>query len=485
MLSLTGHPLHVCDGISRRELLRVGGLAATGLCLPTLLRQEARAREGGAVQRPKRAKQCLLIFLEGGPSHIDLWDMKPQAPAEVRGEFQPIRTTVPGVHVCEHLPLLARQMHHLAQVRSVTHGITDHNAGSYYMLTGRYPVVGSSLVVADSPKNFPPYGAVLARLRPTGRALPDFVHIPEFQWNNGVDIAGQSAGFLGAAYDPLVTGDPSLPGYELPGLTPSRDVPPGRMSRRDALLRDLDRALGRLGSDPALERMDLFHRKARTLISSPEVRNAFDLSREPLAVRERYGVDPGSDRSIEARKFGGLPHLGQCMLLARRLLEAGVRLVTVITGRRIDQAWDTHRDHFPLLKRALLPPFDRACSALLEDLAVRGLLEETLVVLMGEFGRTPKLGYVTSGAGAAKDGRDHWPYCYTVMFAGAGIPGGAIVGTSDRQGGHPSREPVKPEDIAATVYEAMGISPETEIRDPLGRPHTLALGQPIRALLGS
>ncbi len=477
----------LCDGFTRRELLRLGGLTAVGLSLPELFARQLLAstpRERAESFPRRRAKSCLLIFLEGGPSHIDLWDMKPEAPAEVRGEFKPIATTVPGLHVCEHLPMLSRHMHRLALVRSVTHGITDHNAGTYYSLTGRYPVDGAKLITTDGPKNFPPYGAVLAKLRPTGKPLPDFVHIPEVMSNLGVDIAGQSAGFLGAKHDPLVSGDPSLPGYQVPGMERLGGLPLRRIEERTSLLKRVDQTLAGLADDPALERMDVFQRKALELITSPETRRAFDLSREPLKVRERYGTDPGSDRSIEARKFGGLPHLGQCMLLGRRLIEAGVRLVTVVTGRRIDQAWDTHRDHFPLLKRSLCPPFDRAFSALLEDMAERGLLEETLVVALGEFGRTPKLGYVTSNAGAARDGRDHWPYCYTVMFAGAGIPGGAIHGASDKTAGHPSREPVTPEDLTATVYEAMGIPLDAEVHDHQGRPYPLVLGTPIRALVG-
>jgi hypothetical protein len=471
------------EDVTRRTWLRLGGLSLAGLSLPELLARESRAGTA-PTSRKARAKSCLVFFLEGGPSHIDLWDLKPNAPAEVRGEFRPIATTVPGLHVCEHLPLVSRQMHHLALVRSVTHSITDHNAGTYYSLTGRYPVDGSKLIVKDGPANFPPYGAVLAKLRPIDRPLPAFVHVGEIMSNLGVDIAGQTAGFLGARYDPFITGDPSLPGYEVPGMAVTKEIPLARLDRRGSLLSTLDRSLGRLADDPTLDRMGVFYRKAFELISSPEARKAFDLSQEPLAVRERYGVDPGSDRAIEARKFGGLPHLGQCTLLARRLLEAGVRLVTLVSGRRIDQAWDTHRDHFPLLKQSLCPPFDRACSALLEDLAQRGLLEETLVVLIGEFGRTPKLGQIVSSAGAARNGRDHWPYCYTVMFAGAGIPGGALVGASDKQGAYPSRDPVKPEDLTATIYEALGIPAETEIHDPLHRPYPLIQGQPIRALLG-
>jgi hypothetical protein len=450
-------------------MLAVGGLAPIGLSLSRLLASETRGQK-------RVARSCLLVFMEGGPSQLDTFDMKPDAPAEVRGAFRPIATSVTGMRVCEHLPLLATRMHHFAQVRSVHHVVNDHNAGAYYMLTGRSPVEGSKLIVSESPKNFPPYGAVLSKLRPTGGALPDFVHIPEVMSNNGFDIPGEFAGFLGAAHDPLVTGDPSLPGFSVPGLSAT----PDGLVERSELLKQIDRGLASIGDDPATARMDQFRRRAAAMISSPAVRHAFDLSREPQSVRERYGVDRGSDRSVEARKFGGLPHFGQCALLARRLIEAGVRLVTLVTGRRIDQAWDTHRDHHGLMKRSLLPPFDMAMSALMDDLENRGLLDETLVVMMGEFGRTPKLGYITSGAGATKDGRDHWPYCYTVLFAGAGVPGGFVYGASDKQAGYPSREPVTPEDIAATIYAAMGVDPATEIRDLQDKPYTLSPGRVIK-----
>jgi hypothetical protein len=374
-------------------------------------------------------------------------------------------------------------MHHFAQVRSVRHSINDHNAGSYYMLTGRSPSDGGKLIQTDSGSTFPGFGAVTAKLKPVARPIPASVLLPEFQWNNGVDIGGQKAGFLGAAFDPFVGGDPSLPGYQVPGLDLARDLPLDRLGRRDDLRRRLDHALGSLGDTAVLDRMDVFQRQALAVITSPDTRAAFDLSQEPMKLRERYGMDPGSDRSIEARKFGGLPHLGQCMLLARRLVEAGVRLVTLITGRRIDQAWDTHRDHFGLMKRSLCPPFDAALSALLTDLVERGLLENTLVVLMGEFGRTPKVGQVTSGAGATRDGRDHWPYCYTVLFAGGGMPGGAVVGSSDAMAAYPRELPVSPEDVAATIYTRLGIAPETELRDGLDRPYTLSTGTPIPGLV--
>jgi uncharacterized protein (DUF1501 family) len=226
-----------------------------------------------------------------------------------------------------------------------------------------------------------------------------------------------------------------------------------------------------------------FQQQAYDMLCSDKARSAFNLNQEPARVRERYGLRNRTDH-VETRKFGGLPHLGQCMLLARRLIEAGTRLVTVGTGRRLCQAWDTHRDHFPLLKQSLLPYTDRALSALLEDLAERGMLEETLVVVMGEFGRTPKLGQITSGAGADKAGRDHWPHCYTVLFAGGGIRGGTLYGESDAIGAFPASNPVTPEDIAATIYEALGLDPEQLIADRFGRPQALATGRPISALFG-
>jgi hypothetical protein len=230
---------------------------------------------------------------------------------------------------------------------------------------------------------------------------------------------------------------------------------------------------------PEFDGMSAHYARAFDLLSASAAQRAFDLEQEPRGMRERYGPPDRTDRSVEARKFGGLPHLGQCTLLARRLIEAGVRLVTIASGRRYDQAWDTHRQHFPLLKKSLLPYADRAMSALVEDLAQRGLLEETLVVFMGEFGRTPRLGQITSGAGADAAGRDHWPHCYSVLFAGGGTRGGAVYGSSDRFAAYPRTNPVTPEDVAATIYHALGIAPETEIRDSLGRPHVLATGKPI------
>jgi hypothetical protein len=470
--------------VSRRGLLQAGSLGAFGLSLPEFLRAEAlRALHAVGEQPtrtnqplPGRAKSCILFFLEGGPAHQDLWDMKPRAPVEIRGEFKPIETTIPGEYVCEHLSLLSRQMHHLALVRSVHHKINDHNAGAYYALTGQTPLRGSKLIIGDEPENFPPFGSVLAKLFPL-ESLPEFVHLPDIMSNLGRDIPGQRAGMYGTAYDPLVAGDPSAEGYEIPGLSHPRGMTSERLSLRRSLLQQIDRS--GLGHSAAIAGVDAHYEKAFTLLASSETRRAFDLSQEPASLRERYGLPDRTDRSVEARKFGGLPHLGQCMLLARRLIESGVRLVTVCTGRSIDQSWDTHRQHFPLLKKSILPYADRAFSALLEDMSDRGLLDETLVVAMGEFGRTPKIGQITSSAGADSGGRDHWPNCYTVMLAGAGIRGGMVYGESDRDAAYPKTNPVGPEDVAASIYHALGLSPEMRIRDALDRPHFLSHGRPI------
>jgi uncharacterized protein (DUF1501 family) len=337
------------------------------------------------------------------------------------------------------------------------------------------------LITAPAPDNFPAVGAVLAKLRPAGIPVPDFVHTPDWMSNNGSFLPGQDAGFLGSRYEPMIGGDPSRPDYRIPGLDLPLELSLDRARQRQSLLAAVDHTLG---DGSAIDGLDAHYRKAFSLISSAEARHAFDLSREPAVVRERYGLDPNNPRTREARQFGGLPHLGQCLLLARRLIEAGVRVVTVCTGARYDQAWDTHRQHFPLLKRSLLPMFDRGFSALLEDLHQRGLLAETLVVAMGEFGRTPRVGQITSSAGADKGGRDHWPHCYTVLFAGGGLPAGATYGASDAHAAYPARDPVSPPDITATVYRALGVDSATTIQDRLGQPHFISHGRPITALVG-
>ena len=473
MTQITGSGDRAWEGVTRRYLLRAGSLALVGLSLPEVLRAQI---HGTASSKRRQAKSCILVFLDGGPVHQALWDMKPEAPAEIRGEFKPISTSVPNVQLCEHLPLLARQMDHVALVRSVSHPVVDHNAAAYLTFTGRSPVIGGRLIRGDAPSDFPPFGSVLVRLRPVDRPVPGFVHLPEIASNIGKDLPGQRAGFLGAAYQPFVAGDPSAPDYKVPGLELQPEVSLDRLGQRRALLDDVDRTLGMMAELPAIEDMSSHQRKAFMLLAAPDARRAFDLNQEPQKVRARYGLPDRTDRSLGARQFGGLPHLGQCMLLARRLIESGVRLVTVCTGRRFDQCWDTHWDEHGLLKQSLLPYFDRAFSALIEDLSDRGMLDETLVVAMGEFGRTRSIN--------KRGGRDHWPRCYTVLMAGGGIRGGAVYGQSDAFAAAPVRDPVSPVDIATTIYYAMGISRETHIQDHLGQTHQLALGRPIFKLFG-
>jgi hypothetical protein len=457
---------------TRREALFVGGLAGLGVTLPRLLSIEARAQTTAVHRRRPRAKSCILFFMEGGPSHIDLWDMKPKASEQIRGIYKPIVTSLPGFHVCDQLPLWAPIMRHMSVIRSVSHKIVDHNASSYFSLTGQYPMRGGQLIRGPSRDNAPPIGAVLAKLRPTGQPLPDFVHIPKRMFNCGSYIPGQLAGFLGESHDPFITGDPSHPDFQVAGLSPLPGLPPARLRNRRSLLDEV-RHLDRIGESAS--GLSRYYERAFALVTSEQARQAFDLSAEPEAIRRRYGADS------EGTKDGGkLAHLGYSMLLARRLIEAGVRLVTVWAGR---QAFDTHREHFSTLTKSLCPPLNRAFSALIEDLADRSLLDETLVVATSEFGRTPQLGQITSSAGATPDGRDHWPQCYSTFLAGGGMKAGYVYGASDSQAAFPHENPVTPIDVAATVYAAMGVDPQTRISDRLNRPHTLADGEPIADVL--
>lgn len=460
MFRIVGGARRLCDGITRRELFRLGGLATLGLSLPHLLAREAAAAERGTVRG--RAKSCILFFQEGGMAHQDTWDPKPDAPDGVGGEFGAIRTAVPGVYFSDQIPRLAAIADRLALVRSVTHDITDHNAGAYYCLTGRSPKVGNQLILGDRRTNFPGYGAVMARLRPARHAVPDFVHIPAILTNNGEDLPGQRAGWLGPAYDPILIGDPTLPSFRTQGLSAPPIAPPERLARRRSLLQRVQSHLEHLAETGPGPAADVFYAKAFDLLTSERTRRACNLDEEPPAVREWYGPH----------------HMGQSFLLARRLIQAGVRLVTVCWGPRSgsdsNQNWDTHRRNFYFLREHLLPPTDRGLAALILDLERLGMLEETLVVCMGEFGRTPEIN--------AQAGRDHWPYCYTVMFAGGGIRGGAVYGASDAKAAFPKEDAVTPEDVAATIYAALGLDPHTEIRDPAGRPFPIALGQPIAPL---
>ncbi|MFO0840813.1 MAG: DUF1501 domain-containing protein [Gemmataceae bacterium] len=429
-----------------------------GLTLPGLSRLLAGPAPGRGQPPTRRARACILAFLFGAPAHQDVWDLKPDAPADIRGEFRPIATRVPGLLIGEHLPLVAQQAHRLAVVRSVSHPDNTHTVAMHYALTGH-----RHLEPNTNPQNkatdFPTFGAVMRYLRPGGGPLPSGVSLnaPANQVSAANHVfPGFFAGFLGSVHDPLfLADDPSRPDFR-PFGAPAGDEA-RRWRRRRDLLAGVEAQRRALDGAAAVRSLDAHTARAFDLITSPEARRAFELSREIDRTRDRYGRTP----------------FGQGLLLARRLVEAGVGLVTV-NWARDDAFWDTHADNFKLLKGSLLPPFDRAFSALLEDLAQRGLLEETLVVCLGEFGRTPR---VNKSAG-----RDHWAACNSVVLAGGGVRGGQAHGASDRHAAYPATPPVSPEDLSATVYQALGVDPRQELRDHLGRPLPLSAGTPLTSL---
>jgi hypothetical protein len=443
--------------VNRRELLRIGGLGAFGLSLPDLLRAEDRRRAAGGVA-PIRS--CILVFYYGGPSHLDTWDMKPKAPKEVRGEFGSIATNVPGRRVSEHLPCCARIMDRLAVIRSVHHPMTNHNAAAFATLAGRNPSRGDQELLGNERNDPPCLGSTLSDRLPRRGALPAFVSLPHVM-RNVVMLPGQIAGFLGSAHDPLqISGDPSSPAFRNGDLELPGDISLDRLESRAALLRAVDDQARRADRRSAAQAMDVYNEKALRLLGSGDLKRALNLGDEDPRLRDRYGRTKH----------------GQSMLLARRLVEAGVRFVSVYDHEANGQLanWDSHADVFPRHKDDLLPPADRALAALVEDLAARGMLDETLVIAMGEFGRTPKINNTA--------GRDHWPYCYSVVLAGGGVAGGVTYGSSDKLGAYPETDAVTPGDLAATLLWRFGLDPADEIIDLTGRPYRLAEGQPIRGL---
>jgi hypothetical protein len=445
---------------SRRRLLRHVALGGFGLSLPKLYEaQSASAATSG--MRQGQIKSCIVIYYYGGPSHIDTYDMKPAAPTEVRGEFQSIATSVPGLRICEHLPRTAAWMHKLALVRGFHHPMRNHNSGAVEALCGRTPVKGDLELLSNDPTvDFPCYGAALSRLSEGVRSAPSHVALPHVMYNV-VMLPGQTSGFLGPAYNPLqVTRDPGAPDFRVGELELPAELPAKRLEGRRELLTRVGAAdeHGQAGT----RSINVFQERAFSLLRSDEVRRAFELGHEPEALRDRYGRTT----------------LGQSMLLARRLVESGVQFVNVhdkITNGQLAN-WDSHQDNFPRLKNDLLPPADQAFSALIEDLDARGLLASTLVVALAEFGRTPRIN--------KNGGRDHWPDCYTVTLVGGGVTGGAIYGASDKLGAYPDLDPTTPGDLAATIFALFGIDPATEIHDALGRPYRVADGRPLRALFG-
>jgi hypothetical protein len=430
--------------LCRRQFLGTASLAGFGLALPAA----AAARPAATVASPIRS--CILIFYYGGPSHLDTLDPKPDAPDTVRGEYRTIATAVPGVRVSEHLPRTARLLGRLALVRSLHHPMRNHNSAAAEALTGRTPAGGDQELLTDDPRGLPTLGsAVSYALGPRAHVLP-YVALP-YTLYNVVQLPGQSPGLLGGAYDRFqVDRDPSAPDFRIAAFEGAADL-----GGRAALLRQLDRAA--LPGQAA--RAEAYRERALRLLASPEVRRLFDLGREPPRLRERYGRH----------------RLGQSLLLARRLVEGGVNFVAAFDGQTNgqDANWDSHEKLFAR-HRQLIPPSDQALSALVEDLDARGLLATTLVVALGEFGRTPLIN--------KNGGRDHWPDCFSVLLAGGGVTGGAVHGASDRIGAYPAADPVTPGDLAATIYWRFGLDPATEVHDQTNRPFRLAEGEPIRKL---
>jgi hypothetical protein len=451
------------ESLSRRQLLRIGGLGAFGLTLAGLFRAEATAGPGASgVSSASRLRSCILIFYYGGPSHLDTWDLKPHAPPEVRGEFRPISTVVPGLHIGEHLPRCARVTDKLAIVRSLHHPMRNHNSAAVESLCGRTPLRGDLELLSDDPNSFPCYGSVVSQQLAPRSGVPSHVALPHVMYNVVV-LPGQTAGFLGAAHQPFqLTRDPNAPDFRVDELELPAGLPLARLEDRRSLLRLVEGQTARADRHAGAAALTLYQQRAVKLLRSEAVRTAFDLGRESIRVRERYGRTT----------------FGQSLLLARRLVEAGVRFVNVNDKVHNGQLanWDSHENNFGRLKDDLLPTADQAFSALIEDLDARGLLESTLVVGLAEFGRTPRINKAA--------GRDHWPDCFSAVLAGGGVQGGAIVGSSDRFGAYPSSDPVSPGDLAATLYWRFGIDPTTETRDLTGRPYRLAEGEPLRRVFG-
>jgi hypothetical protein len=442
MLDFFGRGQRTCDGVTRRSFLRVGSLAVGGLSLPWLLRQSAR----GAEARTTSRKSVIQIWLAGGPSHIDMYDLKPNAPAEIRGEFKPIATNVNGIQISEHLPRQARIMDKLAIVRSGYHTNAGHGMGSQWMLTGYQPTIE----VNDN--IYPSTGSIVAKMRgPNQPGLPAYVNLPRV-------LGLGKAAYLGASYNPFAPdNDPNQPGFQVRNLKLPGTVDTKRLERRRELLADLDKIRRDIDTRGDLEGLDTFYRDGLEMVTSTRAQQAFDIGRETDRLRDRYGRND----------------LGQCYLLARRLVEAGVTYVTIQAGG----GWDTHGDNFKQLKNNLLPKYDQALEALVSDLCDRGRQEDVLVMSFGEFGRTPK---INGGAG-----RDHWPGAMSIVYAGGGLKMGQVVGTTNANGEHPTSKPATPGCILSTMYKALDVDCEHVFYDDAKRPLSiLNEGKPIQELIG-
>lgn len=443
----------------RRQFLHVGAAGVVGASLPFSTGSAASTEVGSG-----RAKSVLLVLLSGGPSQLDTLDPKPEAPAEVRGEFSAIGTTIPGVKVCEHLPRLAQQTARWSIVRSMAHREHNHLLATHVALTGRptpLPRGASDLDRVETRNDFPNFAAALDYLQPRKDGVPTGVSLPNYLIEGPLTWPGQHAGFLGTRHDPWqINRDPSDPKFKVDALSLQEGVTVPRLQTRRELLETFNSCnpLAVSGKPASLGEQQ---QAAFSLLTSARMSKAFELGQESAAVRDRYGRN----------KFG------QSLLLSRRLLEAGVPVVQAAMG--IVQTWDTHVDNWGKLKNTLLPQLDQGLAALMDDLSASGLLEQTLVIVMGEFGRTPKISKLP---GEKIPGRDHWASAYSALFAGAGVRGGQVIGQTDYKAAYPISQPWSPADICTTIYSALGVSPDATLKDPLDRPHHLLNGKVIAPL---
>lgn len=461
MLNLHDHGTHLCDGITRREWLRIGSLGLAGLTLPNLLASRANPPEG----RTGRAKSCIVMCFLGGPPQHETWDPKPNAVAEVRGDLRPIQSNVPGILVGELMPRTARHLDKIAVLRAMVTNDSSHSSSGYYMTTGHpHLPLGVENARPGKPNDWPCLGAMIKRIVPAHGGLPAAITLPEQSANDGnLTWPGQDAGFLGRNTDPwLINCDPHLANFQIDGLRLPADITTARIDGRASLLSQVNQRLDGLTNAGNLGSFNAQQQQAIDLIAGSRARRAFNLHEESASLRDRYG----------RTKFG------QSLLLARRLVEAGVSLVRVnwsrVPGALNAGHWDTHSQNTNGLKQ-LMPIMDAAYSTLLEDLSARGLLDETLIVWMAEFGRTPRLN------GAA--GRDHWGRVFSVGLAGGGVKGGTVHGASDSIAGYPRDGRVMPQDLLATIFHCLGIGPDAEYQDATGRPIPLTRGDVIRQVI--
>ena len=450
--------------VPRRTLLQASALGSAGWSIGSALQANERLSAGIASAPPGfgRAKRCLLLFMWGGPSQLDTFDPKPLAPDTIRGPFKAIATNVPGIEFSENFQLLAQRADKLAVLRSLNHDDPAHLSSGHTVLTGHLPPVNKSDAAPPSDRDTPHIGSVMSKLAPSHGPMPSFVTLPWLAYHPaapGGQAPGQHGGWLGRQFDPLlVAGDPNTPGWKVPSLALIDGQPADRLLRRQHLLASID-AQRRIIDEASLAgRLTAKQQQAFGLLTSAQVRQAFDLEQESAETRNRYGRNTH----------------GQCVLLARRLLDHGVPFVSVNWHNDGQNFWDTHGNNFNRLKDDLIPPADRALSAVLDDLSQSGKLNDTLVVWVGEFGRGP----VINGSA----GREHHPFCYNGLMAGGGIRGGRVYGSSDKRGAYPSENPISPHDFVATMYHALGVAPEMVLHDSLNRPHRVLAGQPIREL---